>query len=166
MGTVVRLRTVWALVGVLATIVTLGVVGAPSAAAEDVPQYCTLNISTDYYFCTTVDPAKAGRLARPAADGSGAVLLGRFYDYTDRDPAGGYFNVTAATACDTSADLDFTLGSVPSGWNDRISSFQGYNNCSVKLWKNGGASGTAWGPAAYADSLSTMDNQASSLTFY
>ena len=59
------------------------------------------------------------------------------------------------------------MGTVPSGWNDRVSSFQGYNNCSVRLWRNGGAEGQRpWGPPSSADTLGTMDNQASSMTFY
>ena len=55
-------------------------------------------------------------------------MLGRFFDDIDQQSPDGYFSITAATPCDTSADLDFTVGTVPSGWNDRVSSFQGYNN--------------------------------------
>lgn len=159
-------RTVWALAGALSTLITLGVVAAPAASADPAPQFCTLNISTGDFSCTTVDPAQAGPLARAAVTGGTAVLLGRFYDDANRDSADGYFNVTAASGCDTSPDLDFTLGTVPSGWNDRVSSFQGYNNCTIKIWKDGNASGTSWGPASYADSLGTMNNQMSSATFY
>ena len=93
-------------------------------------------------------------------------MLGRFFDDTDLDSGGGYFTVTAAAPCDTNADVDFTLGTVPSGWNDRVSSFQGFNNCSVRLWKNGGATGASWGPATVADTVGSLDNQASSMTFY
>ena len=74
--------------------------------------------------------------------------------------------MTAAAPCDTNADVDFTLGTVPSGWNDRVSSFQGFNNCSIRLWKNGGATGASWGPATVADTVGSLDNQASSMTFY
>ena len=147
--------------------VSLGLVQAPSAAAADSStKYCTINISTGYTFCSSVDPDTAGRLARPAADGGGSVILGRFYDDTDRDTADGFTTVSAASGCDTSPDLDFTLGTMPSGWNDRISSFQGFANCTVKLWKNGGATGTSFGPQTYADTLGTMNNQTSSITFY
>lgn len=167
MSTRVRPHRLWAVATGVALVVSLGLVQAPSAAAADSSsKYCTINISTGYTFCSSVDPDKAGRLARPAADGSGSVILGRFYDDIDRDGTDGFTTVSAASGCDTSPDLDFTLGTMPSGWNDRISSFQGFNNCSVRLWKNGGATGTYWGPATYADTLSTMDNQASSLTFY
>jgi hypothetical protein len=55
---------------------------------------------------------------------------------------------------------------VPSGWNDRVSSFQGYNNCQIKLWTNGNMSGTSWGPASYADTVGALNNQSSSMTFY
>lgn len=164
MATGLRLRTAWALVG-LVTAVWLGVLAAPGAAADETPQHCSINISTGEYWCST-DPALSGRLLTPALDGTGSILLGRFFDLPDRDSSGSYFNVYAVTGCDTSPDLDFTLGTVPFGWNDRVSSFQGYNNCSVKVWQNGHASGASYGPATYANSLGSMDNQTSSLTFY
>jgi hypothetical protein len=165
MGTGVRPRVAWALVGGLATIFTLGVAGAPSAAADDVPQYCSINISTGDYWCSS-DPAQSRQLARAALDSGGSILLGRFFDSPDRNIQDSYFNVYAAGACDTSSDLDYTLGSVPSGWNDRVSSFQGYNNCQVKIWKDGNATGASLGPLTYANYLGAMDNQTSSITFY
>jgi hypothetical protein len=159
-----RPRTAWALVGFV-TAVSLGVLAAPGAAADEIPQHCSINISTGDYWCST-DPALSGRLLRPALEGTGSILLGRFFDSPDRNISGSYFNVYAVSGCDTSPDLDFTLGTVPVGWSDRVSSFQGYNNCGVRVWRNGNASGTYWGPAAFADTLGSMDNQTSSITFY
>jgi hypothetical protein len=149
------------------TVLALGAVAAPAAtAAADTPQSCTLDISTGEYWCTPVDAPAGSRLARPAVTEATSYVLARFYDSIDLDPSDGSFTVTASAPCDTSSDVDFTLGTVPSGWNDRVSSFQGFNNCSVRLWRNGGASGTYWGPAFLANVLGGMDNQASSMTFY
>ncbi len=152
--------------GAVSTMITLSVAEAPRASADPLPDYCTLNLSTGDYSCTTVNPDGVGGLAQQVAALTTSVLLGRFYDDPNRDPSNGYFNVTAATGCDGNPDLDYTLGVMPSGWNDRVSSFQGYNSCSIKLWQDGHASGTSWGPATYADSLGSMNNQASSITFY
>ena len=167
MTTRVRPRRTWAVVAALATVVSLGVVAAPAAtAATDPDKYCTLNISTGDLTCSSVDPFAGGRMARAGLEGGTSYVLGRFYDSIDLEPSDGFFTITAQSPCDTSPDLDFTVGTVPAGWNDRVSSFQGFNNCSIRLWRNGGASGAYWGPSILANVLSTMDNQASSMTFY
>jgi hypothetical protein len=167
MSSHVRPRRTWAVVAALATVVSLGVVAAPSAtAATDPDKYCTLNISTGDLTCSSADPSAGARLNRAAVESGTSYVLGRFYDSIDLDPSDGYFTITAQSQCDTSPDLDFVVGTVPAGWNDRVSSFQGFNYCSIRLWRNGGASGAYWGPSLLANVLSTMDNQASSMTFY
>ena len=167
MTTRVRPRRTWAVVAALATVVSLGVVAAPAAtAATDPDKYCTLNISTGDLTCSSVDPFAGGRMARAASEGGTSYVLGRFYDSIDLEPSDGFFTITAQSPCDTSPDLDFTVGTVPAGWNDRVSSFQGFNSCQIKLWQNGGFSGATFGPVTYAYSVGALDNAASSITFH
>ena len=167
MGTRVRSGRPWTAIVLAALVLVLDLAVAPAAhaAAGDSPQYCTLDLTTHDWSCTT-SPATAARMVRPAAEGAGSILLGRFYDETNLDGSGAYFNVTAASGCDANADLDYSVGSMPSGWNDRVSSFQGYNGCQVKLWQNGGFGGASYGPVSYAYTVGPLDNQASSITFY
>jgi hypothetical protein len=166
MGTRARPRLVWVLLTTVAAMVATALVAPAANADPDPPQFCTLNISTGSFTCSATDPSTLGRLSRPAADGGGSYLLGRFYDDANLDSSDGYFNVTAVAPCDTNPDLDFTVAVMPVGWNDRVSSFQGFNNCTVKLWKNGAATGASYGPTTVGEQLGSMDNQTSSMTFY
>jgi len=168
MSTRVRGARLWTALGIAVLVLALDLALAPTARAAtagDTPQYCNLNLSTGAWTCTT-DPTTAARLVRPALDGGGGVLLGRFFDDGGMDATGGSFTVTAASACDASADIDFSVSTMPSGWNDRVSSFQGYNSCQIKLWQNGAFSGSTFGPITYAYSVGALDNQASSITFH
>jgi hypothetical protein len=158
----------WTALGIAVLVLALDMSLAPmarAAATGDTPEYCNLNLTTGDWSCTT-NPAMAARLTRPSVEGVGAVVLGKFYDEPNQDTSGGFFTVQAATGCDDSADIDFWLSSVPSGWNDRVSSFQGFNSCQIKLWQNGGFSGATFGPVTYAYSVGALDNAASSITFH
>ncbi len=167
MSTHVRGARLWTALGIAVLVLALDMALAPARAATaagDTPQYCTLNLTTGDFWCTT-NPAMAARILRPAAT-AGTVTLGRFYDDTNMDTAGGVFSVQASAGCDDSSDIDFSLSTMPSGWNDRVSSFQGLNSCQVKLWQNGAFSGATFGPITYAYSVGALDNQASSITFH
>jgi len=110
-----------------------------------------------------VSPAASSPSSRPSAGST--TLLARLYDAPNRSTADGYLDVFAAGGCDSSPDGDWELGTVPSGWNDRVSSFQGFSGCEVRLWQNGGFAGASYGPAPSAGTLGALDNATSSLTF-
>jgi hypothetical protein len=138
--------------------------GASSASADPAPQFCTLDLSTGSYTCT--GSQTQARLAGQVADAGTQTILGRFFDDPDKSGANGWFQVTATSGCDSSLDLDWALNVMPSGWNDRISSFQAYANCDVRLFSNGFLTGSVYGPSTSANSLGSMDNQTSSIGFY
>lgn len=144
--------------GAMTAAVLTFLLAVPAAAAAPV-EACTLDLSTGAYSCTTTTAS-----ARPA-ESTSTTLLARMYDAPNRSVADGYLDVFAAGPCDASGDIDWEVGVMPTGWNDRISSFQGFNQCDVRLWQNGGFSGGWFGPASSANSLGAMDNQASSMTF-
>ena len=60
------------MVGAVAVVATWGAVTAPTASADDSQKYCTLDISTGDYSCSSVDTSAGGRLARPAAEAGGS----------------------------------------------------------------------------------------------
>jgi hypothetical protein len=155
-----RRRPPW-LVCAVATVAVLAglVVGVPPAAAAPV-EVCSLDLSTGAYSCSTDAAA-----TRPTVEAASTTLLARMYDAPNRSVADGYLDIFAAGPCDTAPDVDWQVGVMPTGWNDRISSFQGFSECDVRLWQNGGFSGASYGPATSANSLGAMDNQTSSLTF-
>ena len=153
-----------ALVGLLmcAMLGALVAFGAASASADPAPQFCTLDLSSGSYTCT----ASAAHARVAQLDAASPVILGRFFDDTDKSGADGWFQITASSGCDTSSDLDWAVNVMPSGWNDRVSSFQAYANCDVRLFSNGFLTGSVYGPSTGANSLGSMDNQTSSIGFY
>lgn len=114
------------------------------------------------------DPKFAAKVATAGAAplvGTGSALLG--IDYADANMRGASLSFFGTSGCDNSSDADFRFNSMPTGWNDRITSFSSFSNCAQQLFRNtnlGGGSLTIVirslanvGPAA--------NDQASSLTF-
>lgn len=91
------------------------------------------------------------------------VHLVDLYDAAGR--TGAYFALYGS-GCDTNADIDGSY-TLPSAWNDRISSFQGFNNCETRLYQNGDFTGNTYGPVFATDYVgATMNDQASALRVY
>ena len=85
------------------------------------------------------------------------------YDAANR--TGAYYALYG-TACDTKADIDGSY-TLPSSWNDRISSFQGFGNCETPLYQNGHFTGSTYGPAFATDNVgATMNDQTSAVRVY
>src|SRR5215207_7042608 len=78
------------------------------------------------------DPAFTAAVeAEPATLGS--VLVG--IEYADLNYGGSSLSMIAGGRCDYSLDVDYRFPSLPSGWNDRISSFRSYSNCAQQLFR-------------------------------
>jgi hypothetical protein len=94
-----------------------------------------------------------------------AVLVG--IESADLNYGGASLSMTAPGRCDYSLDVDYRFPSLPSGWNDRISSFRSYSNCAQQLFR-----GTSFTGGALTNIVSSMwyvggaaNDQASSVTF-
>ena len=80
---------------------------------------------------------------------------------------GASLSMTASGRCDDSLDVDYRFASLPSGWNDRISSFRSYSNCAQQLFRD-----TNFGGGALTNIVTSMsyvgsaaNDRASSITF-
>jgi len=110
------------------------------------------------------DPAFTAAVEAPAAlDAS--YLLG--YEWADLNWTGASLAMYGSGRCDNSSDVDFRFPSMPSGWNDRISSFKSYNNCAQQLFRGTSFSGGALTYIVTNMSYvgSAANDQASSVTF-
>jgi hypothetical protein len=94
-----------------------------------------------------------------------SVVVG--IEYADLNYGGASLSMTAAGRCDYSLDVDYRFPSLPSGWNDRISSFRSYSNCAQQLFR-----GTSFSGGALTNIVSSLsyvgsaaNDQASSVTF-
>jgi hypothetical protein len=110
-----------------------------------------------------VDPAFAARLDGAVTAGSAVLGL----EYVNVNYGGGSLTLSAAYGCDNSSDVDWQFGSLPSGWNDRISSFRSFSNCIQRLYRDVNF-GVAITPATASMSWvgSAANDQASSVRFY
>ena len=110
------------------------------------------------------DPAFAAALESvPTTFAS--VVVG--IEYANLNYGGSTLSMTASGRCDYSLDVDYRFPSLPSGWNDRISSFRSYSNCAQQLFR--GTSFTGGALTNIVSSLSYVgaaaNDQASSVTF-
>ena len=145
-----------------------------SAQAAGGPQSCVTDLTAGTTQCYATN-AQAEAAVAAASLGSfstsslavttaSSVVIGRIYEHADY---GGAVHVyTAASGCDSNADRDKSRSSMPSGWNDVVSSFRGYNGCQLKVWEHENFGGAAYGPSSAASSLGAMNDRASSVTFH
>jgi len=109
------------------------------------------------------DPAFAAALSADAVTAS-SVITG--VEYANINYGGSTLTLYASGRCDDNIDADYVWNTLPSGWNDRISSFKSYNNCAQQLFRNTYRGGGALTGILVntANVGSTANDQASSLT--
>lgn len=111
---------------------------------------------------TAADEATAAPLA--------SYLLGKWYADANYSGAA-WVHTTTATSTPCAIPQDYLYGQVDNlalislidPWNNRISSFQGYNHCGFQLWSGNNITGSSYGPVLNAPNLGAFDNQANSL---
>lgn len=81
--------------------------------------------------------------------------------YESASYGGGSVSITSASSS-LCTSFNYTGNSMPTGWNDRVSSFHSYGTCKTRLARDANQGGTLYGPVANAASLGSMDDQASS----
>jgi hypothetical protein len=93
----------------------------------------------DPRFTARLAATAGGREGPDAGPGGGDVTASTLVlaiEYSDVNFGGTTLTLTGPTACDNSADVDVQFGSLPSGWNDQISSFRGFNLCDQVLYRD------------------------------
>jgi hypothetical protein len=143
------------------------------ATYEEVTKALSQGLVTDLTNPATVTEADVRRLAaastRSGAHADAAPLASYVLSiwYSDAGWKGATNTVTAGGMCDGAAGLDFSTPVMPSGWNDRISSYHSYSNCETMLWRDGNLTGPTYGPFANATlGASSMNDKASSVSYH
>lgn len=90
-----------------------------------------------------------------------SYLLANVYENTTSGGASLAFTSPYSSLC---ASYSYTTNVMPAGWDNRVSSFQGYGGCKVKIYEapNLGV-GATYGPIPYAATVGAMNDQTSSL---
>jgi hypothetical protein len=163
-------------VAALAVAMGVTVVLSGTAAARGVPQssgdYCAVNLDTGAVACVDdaadADSAKAEVLGTRSRGQSvlASYLIGRFYDNANFNTAAGYIDFFGSSPCDATL-TPRNFGWSPMGsWANRVSSFQGYSNCLIRVWSNTGYTGSNLSYRANEDNLgATMNDNTESVEF-
>jgi hypothetical protein len=115
-----------------------------------------------------LDPAFATQVrttAEAPASTLASVLVG--IEYADANFRGATLSLYAGGSCDNSSDVDYRFASLPSGWNDRITSFKSFSNCAQQLFRSINFTGGSLTLiiSSLANVGSAANDQASSITF-
>ena len=165
---------------VVASVFATGIaVAAPaSATSESVSaQTCWLNADTGAFACfdseeafeSASDVVIPGDVALPRqvapqpAAASATYLLATFYQ--DASWGGSTVNITTSHAA-LCTGYHYYGSSMPSGWNDRVSSFRAYGTCAVELYHDSGYGGSTFGPYTSAASVGSMNDESSSYQIF
>ena len=128
------------------------VIATATPAHADEPVDCVLNLDTGALTCA---PGAVASLTT-------TYTLARLY--TASGYGGSSLTLEASTPCDTNSDVDHSWASLPSAFNDTVSSFTGYNNCQVKLFEHVSYGGSSVGPATSMSYVGdAMNDEASSV---
>lgn len=168
---------------------------AQAQTAREGRDHCVVNLSTDSMTCfdtfresiasaTNGQVADAPLTARAGAadkklssklEGPQTAEAGSAVDYvlSVEYQLSGYSGLsttfTATAPCVADGQRDFTVNDIRDfdpWWNDRISSFSGYNTCDVNHYENQVVNGGATtGAKAAMSSMGAMDNKTTGLTF-
>jgi hypothetical protein len=115
----------------------------------------------DPAFAAAVTAAGTAPSTAPAA----SILVGT--EFADANFTGGTLSLFAPGRCDNSSDADFRFGSLPAGWNDRITSFRSFSNCAQQLFRSVNFAGGSLTLiiSSLANVGAAANDQASSITF-
>ncbi len=65
---------------------------------------------------------------------------------------------------DSNSDVDWQVGSMPYGWNDRVSSFKSFGQCATRIWENNNFTGASYGYIVNSSYVgAAMNDRASSI---
>jgi hypothetical protein len=112
-----------------------------------------------------VAPAEAAPSTTSGNVGVQSVALAVFYEH--RNYGGSTLTSRGDYGCDTNSDMDWQRDSMPSGWNDEVSSWLGYSNCGTRIYEAPLFSGASYGvvtSTAYVGGA--MNDRASSYRHY
>jgi hypothetical protein len=116
----------------------------------------------------TAQPALATQpIAEPApvaeeAPSSSLVTAGIVY--ANAGYSGASYRILNYGGCSAGGSAFINLADV--GWNDRVTSFRGYNGCNVRLHENRDGEGATYGDYQFSSWIGDFNDQASSASFF
>ncbi|GIF63884.1 hypothetical protein Ais01nite_19190 [Asanoa ishikariensis] len=94
----------------------------------------------DEKLATKLNDLPSARSNAPMAAAASNIVIS--VEYTGEGFGGSSLTITGTHACDNAlSPVEFTMASMPSGWNDDIESFRAFANCAAMHFLHIGASG-------------------------
>lgn len=112
-----------------------------------------------------IDQALEAQDAAAAADAGTAVTYVLSIEYMATDQTGSSRSFTGGAPC--TATRGYNMGSMPSGWNDVISSSRGYSNCNkVEHYEHINYRGAVRACTPTCNTMGIMNNETSSMWWH
>jgi hypothetical protein len=138
----------------------LSLVIAPGPASAASLPYCNRDLDSGVETCAATEAellAKLGQAGGATAFATTTTyLLARLYE--DANRSGAYYSFTASAPCDTSTDMDYEVANIGSVWNDRVTSFQGYQDCQIRVYEHASFGGLSYGAYTFTDNVGAAMN--------
>ncbi len=165
-------------VSLAAVIGALALIPTPAAAVEP-DTHCWMDLDTGETGCyasfalvvdalsdgavqVDADAATISEAQRAALAPLSTFIIGQVFE--DANYGGSSFTFTASADCDTNADVDWNVASMPTGWNDRVTSFKSFGQCATKIWQDTNYGGASFGFVVNSTNVgATMNDQTSSI---
>jgi hypothetical protein len=154
---------------VLACTLTLGLslIGVPlAAAAPAAPRACVASVDASAPGSTEIKPVTVQCYESMAQASSSmtmaSVLLG--IEYSSSGYGGSSLSLYGSSGSGCYGGVTYGFSSMPSGWNNVISSAQSFNGCLGRHYDATGYGGTFIN--CTCSSMGAMDNRTSSILFY
>ncbi|MEU5881204.1 hypothetical protein [Spirillospora sp. NPDC047279] len=107
-----------------------------------------------------------GRQAASSDAPLALVTLSIEYDWNYYQTTEGSITYVGPSGCDSDGSVEWQRSNLGDAWNDRISSFRGYNGCQVNHFQHANFEGARTGPLGSSFAMSEIggvNNQASSI---
>lgn len=107
----------------------------------------------------TVEPAPVTEEAPPSSSLVTAGIV-----YANAGYSGASYRILNYGGCSAGGSAFINLADV--GWNDRVTSFRGYNGCNVRLHEDRDGEGAIYGDYQFSSWIGAFNDQASSASFF
>jgi hypothetical protein len=143
------------------------VTGMPlAAAASPAPPVCVASVEASLPGSTEIKPVTV-QCFETAAKASASMTLASVLvgiEYSSSGYGGSSLSLYGSSGSGCYGGVTYGFSSLPSGWNNVISSAQGFNGCTGRHYDATGYGGTFIN--CTCSSMGAMDNRTSSILFY
>ncbi|NMR29425.1 hypothetical protein [Crystallibacter degradans] len=134
----------------------------PAAATQRTVEPAAASLATAEPAMATQPAAEPAPVTEEAPSSSSLVTAGIVY--ANAGYSGASYRILNYGGCSAGGSAFINLADV--GWNDRVTSFRGYNGCTVRLHENRDGEGATYGDYRFSSWIGAFNDRASSASFF